>query len=60
VPGSLISFEHAILLVNELARGEELRLGDCTECGGLVVVDSLALGNIRCARCAEPMTDWHC
>src|SRR4029079_9517910 len=32
VPGSLISFEHAILLVNELPRGEELRLGDSTRC----------------------------
>ena len=54
VPGPLITFEHAILLVNELARGEELRLGDCTDCGGLVVVDSLALKDIRCARCAGP------
>jgi hypothetical protein len=53
VPASLITFEHAVLLVNELARGEELKLGDCTACGGLVVVDSLALRDIRCGRCAE-------
>ena len=54
VPSSHITFEHAVLLVNELARGDELKLGDCTECGVLVVVDSLALGDIRCSRCAEP------
>jgi hypothetical protein len=54
VPGSQISFEHAVLLINELARGVELRLGDCMNCGGLVVIDGLALRDIRCARCAEP------
>ncbi len=54
VPVSVITFEHAVLLVNELARGEELKLGDCTSCGGLVVIDSLALRDIRCGRCAEP------
>ena len=53
VPSSQISFEHAVLLVNELTRGEELRLGDCMLCGGLVVVDSLALRDIRCGRCTE-------
>lgn len=60
IPTSLITFEHAILLVNELARGEELRLGDCTDCGGLVVVDSLSIGHIRCARCAEPVMELRC
>ena len=54
VPGSQISFEHAVLLINELARGVELRLGDCMNCGGLVVIDGLALRDIRCTRCAEP------
>ncbi len=53
VPSSQISFEHAVLLINELARGEELRLGDCMLCGGLVVVDSLALRDIRCCRCTD-------
>lgn len=53
VPSSQISFEHAVLLINELARGVELRLGDCSQCGGLVVVDSLALRDVRCSRCTE-------
>ena len=53
VPSSQITFEHAVLLINELARGVELRLGDCLLCGGLVVVDGLALRDIRCSRCSE-------
>ena len=53
VPATQITFEHAVLLVNELARGEELQLGACTACGGLVVVDGLALRDIQCGRCAE-------
>jgi hypothetical protein len=53
VPASQISFEHAVLLVNELAKGDELRLGDCIICGGMVVVDGLALREIRCGRCSE-------
>jgi hypothetical protein len=53
VPSSQITFEHAVLLVNELSRGVELRLGDCMVCGGLVVVDGLALRDIRCGRCND-------
>ena len=53
VPASQISFEHAVLLINELLREEEIRLGDCNQCGGLVVVDGLALKDIRCGRCSE-------
>jgi len=59
VPSSQISFEHAVLLLNELTRGVELRLGDCSVCGGLVVVDGLALRNVRCGRCTE-QTQFHC
>jgi hypothetical protein len=46
-----IGFEHAVLLVNALARGGELRLGDCQGCGAMLVVDSLALRPVRCAVC---------
>jgi hypothetical protein len=59
VPSSQISFEHAVLLINELARGVELRLGDCILCGGLVVVDALALRDVRCSRCTEA-SHLHC
>ncbi len=46
-----ISFEHAVLLVNALARGSELALDDCHGCGALLVVDSLALRPARCVLC---------
>jgi hypothetical protein len=47
-----ITFEHAVLLVNALARGSELRLGDCQDCGALLVVDSLGLRPTRCSLCS--------
>jgi hypothetical protein len=53
VQSAQISFEHAVLLINELARGVEIKLGDCMICGGLVVVDGLTLRDIRCTRCAD-------
>lgn len=53
VPSSQITFEHAVLLVNELARGAELKLENCRSCGGLAVVDCLSLRESRCGRCAE-------
>lgn len=52
-PSAQITFEHAVLLANELVRGAELCLGDCQLCEALVVVDSLALRGVRCHRCAE-------
>src|SRR5262245_34657288 len=54
VHSAQISFEHAVLLINELGRGVEIKLGDCMICGGLVVVDGLAFRDIRCSRCSEP------
>jgi hypothetical protein len=54
VQNAQISFEHAVLLINELARSVEIKLGDCTNCGGLVVVDGLSVRDIRCGRCSDP------
>jgi hypothetical protein len=54
-----ISFEHAILLVNTLARGGEVRLGDCQHCGALLVVDMLALRPTRCSLCAAQAAGSH-
>jgi hypothetical protein len=53
VPSSQITFEHAVLLVNTLARGDELKISGCVDCGGLAVVDSLEDGTaVRCSHCA--------
>ena len=38
----LIDFERAILLATELAQGEELALGRCRDCGGVILVDLFA------------------
>ena len=51
-----IGFEHAVLLVNILACGGELRLGDCDDCGALLVVDAFALRPARCALCSPAAT----
>jgi Flagellar transcriptional activator (FlhC) len=48
-----ITLEHAALLVNALARGSELRLGDCQDCGALLVVDALGLRPTRCCLCSK-------
>jgi hypothetical protein len=53
VQSAQITFEHAVLLINELARGVEIRLGDCMICGSLLVIDGLAVQDVRCGRCAE-------
>ena len=53
VPSSQITFEHAVLLVNALAQGDELKLCGCVDCGGLAVVDSLEdVATVRCSHCA--------
>lgn len=57
-----ISFEHAVLLVNALSRGYELRFADCRGCGALIVVDSLALELAHCVLCESSgdTTDHEC
>jgi len=58
IPVSQITFEHAVLLVNELARGIELRLDNCNTCGGLLVVDMLTLrDDVTCGRCSRVQKD---
>jgi len=53
VSAPAIGFEHAVLLVTLLARGNELCVGRCQGCGTLVIRDPLALGAPRCALCAD-------
>ena len=51
-PGALISFEHAVFLAGALARGEQLRLSWCTQCGGLMVSERFTLRPGPCWQCA--------
>ncbi|HEY8508057.1 MAG TPA: hypothetical protein VIL32_06865 [Steroidobacteraceae bacterium] len=52
IPSPQITFEHAVFLVFALARGDELKLSGCSECGSLVVVDHLSMKDVRCGACA--------
>lgn len=53
IPGSQISFEHSVFLAFALARGDQLRLGGCRECGGLLVLERFPLRERRCQYCAS-------
>ncbi len=52
IPSSQISFEHAVFLTTALARGDQLRLDTCRECGSLVVVERFPMRDPRCHHCA--------
>jgi len=47
----LITFEHAILLVTALVRGDELALATCGECSALFLRDCLATPQSDCTHC---------
>jgi hypothetical protein len=51
LPEAGLSFEHAVYLLTALARGDELRLAGCRDCGAVVVADHCALHAPRCAVC---------
>jgi hypothetical protein len=52
LPSAQISFEHTVFLATALARGDQLRLGGCADCGSLMVTERFALRSARCHRCA--------
>jgi hypothetical protein len=54
LPSAQISFEHAVFLAVALARGDQLRLGDCSDCGSLMVTERLPLRTSRCTHCTGP------
>jgi Flagellar transcriptional activator (FlhC) len=51
LPRAQISFEHAVFLATALTRGDQLRLGGCRDCGGLLVTDRFPLRERRCHHC---------
>ncbi|HEX5463055.1 MAG TPA: hypothetical protein VFX20_24055 [Steroidobacteraceae bacterium] len=46
-----ISFEYAVFLAECLARGDQLRLGWCCDCGGMIVVERFPIREKRCHHC---------
>ena len=51
VPTASISFEYAVFLVGCLARGDQLRLAKCCDCGGVIVVERFPIREKRCPHC---------
>lgn len=52
IPTASIKFEYAVFLAESLARGDQLRLGKCCDCGGLIVVERFPIRDKRCQSCA--------
>lgn len=52
VPETRLTFEHALLLVNELARGELVLLGRCRSCRGVILLDRLSTTRLHCVFCS--------
>jgi len=52
LPAAQISFEHAVFLATALARGDQLRLCDCSGCGSLMVTERFRLRSALCSHCA--------
>ena len=53
IPSSQISFEHMVFLAKVLCNGNQIRLGTCPSCGGLVIVDPLSIHDNRCNQCSQ-------
>ncbi len=51
-PDSALTIEHGLLLVVALAKGEEVELGACERCRGVVLIDRLAGARQRCVHCS--------
>jgi hypothetical protein len=52
LPSAQISFEHTVFLAMSLARGDQLRLGGCRDCSGLLVMERFPMRDRRCHYCA--------
>jgi hypothetical protein len=53
LPAAQISFEHAVFLASALARGDQLRLAGCCDCGGLLVTERFPARERRCLHCSR-------
>ncbi|MGH8171107.1 MAG: hypothetical protein ACRET5_21210 [Steroidobacteraceae bacterium] len=53
IPAASITFEYAVFLAECLARGDQLRLGKCSDCGGLILVERFPIREKRCHHCAS-------
>ena len=52
-PDLELEFEHMMLLVTGLSRGEALRLSSCAQCGSALLVDNFAARIPACKHCSR-------
>lgn len=53
VPTAKLTLEQGLLVLNELARGEQIELAGCRSCSGVILLDRLSHGRSECAFCAR-------
>jgi hypothetical protein len=53
VPTAKLSLEQGLLVLNELARGEQIELAGCRSCSGVILSDRLSHGRLECAFCTR-------
>lgn len=53
IPPAKLTLEQGLLVLNELARGEQIGLASCRSCGGVILSDRLSHGRLECAFCAR-------
>ncbi len=54
IPSCQISFEHAVLLARLLWTARQIRLGTCSRCGALILLDPHAsINQPTCAQCGQ-------
>ncbi|WP_161828728.1 hypothetical protein [Steroidobacter agaridevorans] len=57
IPPAKITLEQGLLVLNELARGEQIELASCRSCGGVILSDRLSHGRSECAFCSRTERD---
>lgn len=53
LPAAKLSLEQGLLVLNELARGEQIQLASCRCCGGVILSDRLSYNRLDCLFCAR-------
>ncbi len=53
MPTAKLTLEQGLLVLNELARGEQIELAGCRSCSGVILLDRLSHGRLECAFCAR-------
>ncbi|MDY6944884.1 MAG: hypothetical protein SXG53_04120 [Pseudomonadota bacterium] len=53
IPAAKLTLEQGLLVLNELALGEQAELAGCRSCGGVILSDRLSHSRFECAFCSQ-------